>query len=115
LKALPKTSIIIVFHNEYYSVLKRLFHSIFNRTPDELLLEVIVINDGSTKEELHEPLKKYLADNFDDRIKYHLLPEKTGEIVARMTGVRMAKGEVFVLLDSHIEVNVNWLPPLLGK
>lgn len=43
------------------------------------------------------------------------LPERVGLIQARMEGARRATREVLVFLDSHMEVNVNWLPPLLGK
>lgn len=43
------------------------------------------------------------------------LQDRKGLIVARMEGARHASGEVLVFLDAHMEVNTNWLPPLLGK
>lgn len=72
------------------------------------------MNDVSTKKELYEPLQKYLDDNFNGRVKIINLKKRSGLIVARMEGARRASGEVLVFLDSHVEANVNWLPPLLG-
>lgn len=116
LKTLPRTSIIVIFHNEVTSVLLRTIHSIYNRTPHELLHEIIMVNDASTKAELYEPLEKYVRRNFDKiRVRIVHLKERRGLIVTRMEGARRAAGEVLVFLDSHIEVNVNWLPPLLGN
>ena len=84
-----------------------------NRTPKELLHEIILVNDKSTKTELYEPLQKYVAENFNGVVKILNLPERKGLIVTRMEGAKIATGEVLVFFDSHIEVNVNWLPPLL--
>jgi polypeptide N-acetylgalactosaminyltransferase len=56
-----------------------------------------------------------VKENFDSRVKIINLPERKGLIVTRMEGARSSQGEVLVFLDSHVEVNQNWLPPLLGK
>lgn len=113
LKSLPSTSIIIIFHNEHLSLLLRAIHSVYNRTPRELLHQILIVNDASTKPELYEPLQSLVEQNFDERVKIVNLEERKGLIVTRMEGARRATGEVLVFLDSHMEVNVNWLPPLL--
>lgn len=86
----------------------RTIHSIYNRTPRELLLEMLLVNDASTKTELHEPLEEYVRDHFDARVKIVNLPERKGLIVARMEGARKAKGDVLVFLDAHTEANVEY-------
>lgn len=83
-----------------------------NRTPPQLLQEVILVNDHSTKEFLYNELHTYLSIHFKN-VKLIELPERSGLIRARMAGARVASGDVLVFLDSHCETNANWLPPLL--
>jgi glycosyltransferase involved in cell wall biosynthesis len=109
LKYLPKTSVIIVFHNEWFSILLRTVHSVVNRSPKELLHEVILVNDASTKPELYKPLDKYIEENFSGQVKTIHLPERKGLIVARIIGAKEATGETLVYLDAHMEVNVRHL------
>lgn len=89
-------------------------HSIVNRSPRELLGEIILVNDASTKEELQDSIEDYIDWNFSGKVKLLNMKTRVGLIVARMEGAKKATEEILVFLDSHIEVNVNWLPPLLG-
>ena len=114
LKDLPSVSVIIPFYNDHLSVLLRTIHSVINRSPDNLLHEIILVNDRSTKEFLYEPLKNYIAEHFSpDIVKLLELPKRSGLIWARLAGARSASGDVLIFLDSHTEPNTNWLPPLL--
>lgn len=78
-------------------------HSVYNRTPHALLHEILLVNDGSTKQELFEPLQTYLRKHFDSRVKIVNLKERKGLIVARMEGARRATGDVLMFLDAHME------------
>ena len=86
---------------------------LFSRTPESLLMELILVDDSSTYGWLLEPLRDYV-DHYPV-IQLIRLQLRQGLIRARMTGARAAKGEVLVFLDAHIEVNVLWLEPLLAR
>jgi polypeptide N-acetylgalactosaminyltransferase len=113
LKNLPLTSVIVIFYDEPWSLILRCLHSIYNRTPHDVLKEMILVNDKSNDTELGPRIEKYAKENFGDKVKYFMNSERKGLIVTRMEGARRALGEVIVFLDSHMEVNVNWLPPLV--
>lgn len=52
---------------------------------------------------------------FKNKVHYYRIPERSGLIRARLYGANMARGNVLFFIDSHCEVNENWLPPLLDR
>ncbi|XP_035998692.1 polypeptide N-acetylgalactosaminyltransferase 10 [Fundulus heteroclitus] len=110
---LPNTSIIIPFHNEGWSSLLRTVHSVINRSPPELIAEIILVDDFSDKEHLKVALEDYLMRI--PKVRILRTKKREGLIRTRLLGATAAKGEVITFLDSHCEANVNWLPPLLDR
>lgn len=110
---LPSVSVIIVFHDEYLSVILRTVHSIMNRSPDQLLKEIILVDDFSTKQNLKQPLDDHIKYNFPHKVHVIRLSQRSGLMKARMAGIKYASGDVVVVMDAHIEVSTNWLPPLI--
>ncbi|XP_017168336.2 polypeptide N-acetylgalactosaminyltransferase-like 6 isoform X1 [Mus musculus] len=113
LERLPNTSIIIPFHNEGWTSLLRTIHSIINRTPESLIAEIILVDDFSDREHLKDKLEDYMA-RFS-KVRIVRTKKREGLIRTRLLGASVARGEVLTFLDSHCEVNVNWLPPLLNQ
>jgi polypeptide N-acetylgalactosaminyltransferase len=85
-----------VFFDEYWSILLRTIHSIYNRTPHELVQEIIIINDNSTLNELYEPLETYVKRNFNGLVRVHVLRDRKGLVGGRLEGAKKAKGDVLV-------------------
>lgn len=110
---LPTTSVIFCFVDEVWSTLLRSVHSVLNRTPPNLLAEIILVDDFSTKDNLKGPLDKYMSQF--PKVRIIRLKERQGLIRARLAGAAVAKGDVLTFLDSHIECNVGWLEPLLER
>ncbi|XP_048088086.1 polypeptide N-acetylgalactosaminyltransferase 10 isoform X2 [Alosa alosa] len=110
---LPNTSVVIPFHNEGWSSLLRTVHSILNRSPPQLIAEIILVDDFSDKEHLKSSLEDYMARL--PKVRILRTKKREGLIRTRLLGAAAAKGEVITFLDSHCEANVNWLPPLLDR
>ena len=112
LKDLPKVSIIIPFYDEHISTLLRTIHSIINRTPYELLKEIILVNDVSRKH--YEKLDNHIAvKGWGGLVKMIEMEEHSGVIWSRLAGARLASADVLLFMDCHVEVGYNYLPPLL--
>ncbi|XP_041986585.1 polypeptide N-acetylgalactosaminyltransferase 35A isoform X2 [Aricia agestis] len=162
---LPKASIIICFYNEHFDTLMRSVHSILDRSDLNHLKEIILVDDYSDIDGLHDQVQKAVdelnnkmtkeeemietnkiddesvADYINDdkinpgkdknknvpptttarinksglTIKLIKTGKREGLIRARLFGADNSIGDVLVFLDSHIEVNVDWLPPLLTR
>ncbi|VDK19184.1 unnamed protein product, partial [Anisakis simplex] len=110
---LPSTSVIICFHNEAWSVLLRTVHSVIERTPSNLLTEVILVDDFSNMEHLKKDLEEYMATL--KKVRILRMEKREGLIRARLKGAAVAKGPVITFLDSHCECMEGWIEPLLDR
>ncbi|KAK0088747.1 hypothetical protein PV325_010854 [Microctonus aethiopoides] len=114
--SLPTASVIIIFYNEPWSLLMRTVRSVLDRTPDNYLKEIILVDDHSDAYELQDILDYYIFTRLlSDKVKIIRLSERVGLIRARLSGAKNATGDVLVFLDAHCEVIVQWLEPLLQR
>jgi hypothetical protein len=75
-----------------------------------------LVNDCSTLEYLYGELEEYIAEHFSDlNIKILNLKNRHGSAKTRKAGVEAATAEIIFMMESHIELAYNWLPPLLGE
>ncbi|XP_047741154.1 polypeptide N-acetylgalactosaminyltransferase 11, partial [Hyalella azteca] len=115
---LPAASIVICFFREDLLTLRRTVESVLLRTPSNLLHEIILVDDTDDSAYHSEvsTMVSALRDGADKISVVKLLStsKREGLIRARVMGARAATGQVLVFLDSHVEVNVGWLPPLLA-
>lgn len=112
---LTDVTILITFFNEPLSTLLRTIISVLNTVPPPLLREIIIVDDHSDKAEDAVTGPLYDIVGFLPKVKLMRLHERQGIVHARLTGSRMAKGDVLVFLDSHVELNAGWLEPQLDR
>lgn len=100
---LKKISVVIPMYNSKDTIISTL-DSIKYQTALNQILEIIVVNDGSTDNSLFL-LNKYIEQNIELPIVV-IDKENGGVSSARNIGMKKAKGEWIALLDSDDE----WLP-----
>uniref|UniRef100_A0A3Q0RXU0 Polypeptide N-acetylgalactosaminyltransferase n=1 Tax=Amphilophus citrinellus TaxID=61819 RepID=A0A3Q0RXU0_AMPCI len=111
---LPRTSVVIVFHNEAWSTLLRTVHSVIDRSPHTLLEEIVLVDDASERDFLKQPLEKYVR-RLEVPVKVVRMEQRSGLIRARLKGASISTGQVITFLDAHCECTTGWLEPLLAR
>ncbi|XP_031629385.1 polypeptide N-acetylgalactosaminyltransferase 13-like [Contarinia nasturtii] len=111
---LPTTSVIVVIHNEIWSTLLRTIWSIIDRSPRELIEEIILVDDDSKWSHLKQPLDDYVA-TLPANVKIIRTKKREGLIRARLIGANNAKGNILTFLDAHMECTEGWLQPILSR
>uniref|UniRef100_A0A182K042 Polypeptide N-acetylgalactosaminyltransferase n=1 Tax=Anopheles christyi TaxID=43041 RepID=A0A182K042_9DIPT len=120
------TSVIITFHNEAISTLMRTIASILQRTPLDMLHEIVLIDDCSSDHEDDVPEQQPAKDEREEQhrgryyeqlaeiplVRYYRNSVRQGVIRSRNIGATYASGSYVLFLDSHCEVNRGWLEPL---
>ncbi|XP_072529546.1 probable polypeptide N-acetylgalactosaminyltransferase 8 [Salminus brasiliensis] len=115
---LPTISVVLIYLDEALSVIKRAIFSVISRTSVHLLKEIILVDDGSSNEDLQGGLNAFISDIHKTRpglVKKVRHAEQMGLTVARLSGWEAATGDVVAILDAHVEVHVGWAEPLLAR
>ena len=76
-----------------------------------MIHEILLYDDGSTNDELFEPLERHIANY--PKIRLVRTKDRGGLVKARLYSSREARGEVLLYLDAHCEPTPGWLEPLL--
>lgn len=118
-KDLPSLGVVLIYLNEALSILKRALRSIIDRTPKNLLMEIIMVDDNSSNEDLKGDLDIYVKSLEEQNPSLRIVRvrhnEQQGLAFARASGWRASTADVVAILDAHIEVHDMWAEPLLTQ
>jgi len=112
---LPSGSVVIIFNNEALSALLRTVWSVLDRTPKDLLHEIILLDDGSNHTDITVLLPQYIKARLPPLVKLVRNPQQQGLIRARLAGAEQTTGDIIVFLDSHCEATQGWYQPLAQR
>ncbi|XP_061738396.1 polypeptide N-acetylgalactosaminyltransferase 15-like [Nerophis ophidion] len=112
-ESLPSASVVICFHDEAWPTLLRTLQSVLNTAPRDFLLELLLVDDFSTRDELRTALSEYVSGV--NRVRLIHSSKRLGVGGCRSLGASRASGEVLVFMDSHLECPSGWLEPLLER
>ncbi|XP_050401803.1 probable N-acetylgalactosaminyltransferase 8 isoform X2 [Patella vulgata] len=109
-------SIIIGVYNEWPSILLRTIYSIITRTTIHFIKEIIIIDDASTSDFMRYDLARCIEELFSNElIKLIRVEDRAGILQAKQTGLQHATADIVVFLDCCVEVNHQWLEPLIHE
>lgn len=91
-------SVIIIHHNEARSALTRTVWSVINRTPKELLAEIILVDDCSDRENLRDFLEHHF-ETVELRIMKLRSEKRIGLVGARLLGAERATVILFIFIN----------------
>ena len=104
---LPTATVILIFSNEALSAVLRTVWSCILTSPKEMLKEIVLVDDGSTSEEISKVLPIYIKHRLSGpgfpMIKLRVLPKQIGLVGARLAGAEWSTSEIIVFLDAHCE------------
>lgn len=109
-----QVSVIIIFYNEPLSTLLRNVIGVLNRSPRELLGEIVLVDDHSMMPE-HAALADHVSRLPTDKVRLVHRDVHNGIVGARIRGAEEARFPVILFLDSHAEVTPGWLEPLVHR
>ena len=107
----PLVSVIIPVYNIGEKYLRQCLESAINQSYKNI--EIIIVNDCSAFEEDEEIILEYVSK--DGRIKYIKHKENMGDGVARMTGLKEAKGYSVLFMDGDDYAALNLLEVAMSE
>lgn len=110
---LPPAAVVIIFRDELASIVLRTVYSVLQMSPEKLLKEIVLVDDGSEDKILRLAISIHANALEKVRVVRHEVPR--GLMMARQSGVEAVTADYFIILDGHMEVTPGWLQPLIYR